>query len=146
MSNSRILKVMAVAVIAAVAIAAGNVQLFRRPCGHLEGFWSRIGLDGRHDCVMLSVYNDFRIIDSAQKEFRRGHGSYATSLESLTNDAKIQLLPCRFQLRGDAQHWSVAVPAQGNTVPGNYLFTDDRRIYFWETRPATTNDMILCQL
>ena len=150
-----VVKLTAVGVIAFLIIGAvivGNPQKHLRPCGHPEDFRSRVGtLTGlhleNHDCAVVSMYNDIRAIATAQDEFHRKNGNYATTLDAVANFLGSPLT-YKIQMKSSERYWFAAVPAQ-DRFPGDYLFRGDPmilRVYFSTNGPASTNDLVLCDL
>jgi hypothetical protein len=150
-----IMKLTAVGVAAFLLIGViivGNPKAHLRPCGHPEDFLSRVGtLTGlhleNHDCAVVSMYNDIRAIAAAQDGFHTKHGNYATTLDVVTNFLGSPLT-YKIQLKSSEQFWYATVPAQ-DRFPGNYLFRGGPmilRVYFSTNGPASTNDLVLCDL
>jgi hypothetical protein len=87
------------------------------------------------------MINDLRMIEVAQSLYRDEHGTYATSLDQLTN-MTLPKMSYSFRFTSDGHHWSVAVPRQ-DLFAGDYLLTSDLKLHFSAKGPATTNDLDL---
>ena len=81
----------------------------------------------------------------AQALYRDDHGTFATSLEQLTNEFVHPRRGYTFCLEGDGNQWSITVPHQP-ALPGSYLLTGAGKLYFSQSTTATTNDVLLRDL
>jgi hypothetical protein len=86
------------------------------------------------------MINDLRRIEAAQAVYQMDHGTYASSLDQLTNDLGV-LPKFEFHFSSDGTNWSVSVPHQG-IFAGNYLLVPDH-LYFNPTASPSMNDQDL---
>jgi len=139
-----IVSVVAVGVVVASVVIQPQQRL--RYCGHPRDLLSEISpVRASHCCKSGRTVNQLVMLYSAQRIYHDDHGTYATSLEQLTNEFPRRPRDVTFYLDSDGSRWSVSVPQQA-TLAGSYLLASDGRLHFSSTGPATTNDIVLKDL
>ncbi len=147
-----------IGVILALVLFAGVVVMVastepapgsRRFCGHQDDRFKSVGgfLDWvqgvRHHCKGQKLIADLKMLQLAQKMHIIDTGRYATNGGEL-----VPYLGSWFKTNyyivnysAGANQWSVAVD-RSPYLPGHYLLAGGK-VYFHETNPATTNDVLL---
>jgi hypothetical protein len=135
-----------VSVAAAVAVVASAVirpQQRLRSCGHPRDVLSEIGpVRASHCCRSGRTVNQLVNLYYAQLNYHDEHGTYAESLELITNEFPRLARDNTFYLDSDGSRWSIYVPKQAE-LAGSYLLTSVGRLHFCASGPATTNDTVL---
>lgn len=147
-----------IGVILALVLLAGVVVMVastepapgsRRFCGHQDDRFNSVGgfLDWvqgvRHHCKGGKLIADLKMLQLAQKMHQDDAGRYAANEGELGPYLggwfKTNYYTVKYTAGGN--QWSVAVD-RSQYLPGHYLLAGGK-VYFHETNPATTNDVLL---